>query len=139
MIIVDTSGLLCLLDAGEVEHALVCACVAEEPGPLVTVDFVLAETDYLVLRRLGRQAEQNFLAQVMQGAVLREAVSDDDLDRASRIIEQFGDQDLGLTDAAVMAVSERLDTLRVLTLDRRHFTPFRDRKGRALELLPDWP
>jgi len=139
MIIVDTSGLLCLLDAGEAEHPRVRACVAEEPGPLVTVDFVLAETDYLVLRRLGRQAERDFLAQVMEGAVLRETVTDDDLARATKIIEQFADQELGLTDAAVMAVSERLDTLRVLTLDRRHFTPFRDRKGRALELLPAWP
>jgi len=27
----------------------------EEPGPLVTVDFVLAETDHLVLMRLGRR------------------------------------------------------------------------------------
>lgn len=100
------------------------------------MDFVLAETDYLVLRRLGRRAEREFLAQVRQGAVLREAVTDADLGRASEIIERFADQELGLTDASVMAVAERLDLLRVLTLDRRHFTPFRDRRGRALELLP---
>jgi len=138
MIIADTSGLLCLLDAGEAEHPRVSACVAEEPGPLVTVDFVLAETDHLVLMRLGRRAEREFLAQVMEGAALREAVTDADLGRACEIIDRFADQEIGLTDAALMAVSERLDSLRVLTLDRRHFTPFRDRRGRALELLPSW-
>ena len=138
MIIVGTSGLLCLLDAGETEHTRVRACVAEDAGPLVTLDSVLAETDYLVLRRLGRRAERNFLTQLMEGVLLRERVTDEDLIRAAEIIEQFSDQALGLTDAAIMAVSERLETLRVLTLDRRHFTPFRDRKGRALDLLPAW-
>jgi hypothetical protein len=35
-----------------------------------------------------------------------------------------------------MALSERLRTRDVLTLDRRHFSSFRDGKGRALNLLP---
>ena len=40
-----------------------------------------------------------------------------------------------MTDAAVMGVAERLGAP-VLTLDRRHFGAFRDRKGTALALLP---
>jgi len=35
-----------------------------------------------------------------------------------------------------MAIAERLDVRCVLTLDRRHFAPFKDRRGRALALLP---
>lgn len=136
MIIVDTSGLLCLLDEGEPEHERVRQCVEAERGPLVTVDFVLAETDYLVLKRLGRDAENAFLGQLLDGAVLREVVTDGDFQRAASIIDDYSDQDIGLTDAAVMAIAERLDSLRVLTLDRRHFVAFRDRRGRALDILP---
>jgi predicted nucleic acid-binding protein len=97
---------------------------------------VIAETDYLVLKRLGKRAERAFVAQLISGAIQREEVARADLERALAISRQFDDQCLGLTDAAVMALTERLETRKVLTLDRRHFAPFRDRRGRALELLP---
>ena len=136
MIILDTSGLLCLLDSGEKEHARAVEAVEDDAGPLVTIDLVLAETDYLLLKRLGRRAERAFVAQLISGAIQRESITSDDLVRALTISKRFEDQDLGLTDATVMALTERLETRKVLTLDRRHFGPFRDRRGRALELLP---
>ncbi len=136
MIVLDTSGLLCLLDAGEPDHTRARAAVESDAGPSVTIDLALAETDYLILRRLGRNGERKFLSQLLRGAFLREAVTDADLRRAMAIIERFRGQDLGLTDAALMAVAERLEVRKVLTLDHRHFGPFRDRKGPSFELLP---
>ncbi len=97
---------------------------------------MLAELDYLLLRRLGRKAEGNFLAQLVSGAIVREPTTDADITRAREIVLRFDDQELGLTDAALMAVAERLQTRRVLTLDHRHFAAHRDRKGRAIEILP---
>jgi predicted nucleic acid-binding protein len=135
MILCDTSGLLALLDRGEPDHRAVQTAAAAADGPLLVTDLVLAETDYLVLRRLGSRAERAFVDQLIEGVFLREAVSSDDLGAAARICLQFGDQDLGLTDATLMALAERL-RCSVLTLDRRHFTPFRDRRGRPLHLLP---
>jgi len=136
VILADTSGLLALLDRGEAEHRRVSRAVDKEPGPLVVIDLVLAETDYLIRKRLGRQAGRAFLAQILEGVFLREEVTAVDLRRASEIDDRYGDQDLGLTDAALMAIAERLELGRVLTLDRRHFTPFRTRKGEPLDLLP---
>lgn len=135
MIVCDTSGLLALLDEGEPDHARVREAVGEARGPRVTIDYVLAEIDYLLVKRLGLAAEQKFLGQVQGGALLREPVGNADFDRAIEIARAYGDLELGLTDAAVMAVAERLQAP-VLTLDRRHFTPFRDRRGRPLALLP---
>jgi predicted nucleic acid-binding protein len=135
VIVADTSGLVALLDAGEAEHARVHEALEGDSGPLVTTDFVLAETDYLILRRLGDEAERAFVSQLRDGTVHREAVTRADLDRAAEILERYADHHLGLTDASLMAVAERLRA-RVLTLDRRHFSIFRDRKGRALSLLP---
>jgi hypothetical protein len=136
MILLDTSGLLCLLDSGEREHRRALRSVEADPGPLITTDLVIAETDYLVLKRLGTKAERAFVTQLVAGAIQRETVTRDDLVRAQAISRRFADQGLGLTDSTLMALTERLETRKVLTLDRRHFAPFRDLRGRALEVLP---
>lgn len=135
MILADTSGLLALLDRGEPRHDDACAAVEADSGPLLTIDFVLAETDFLLRSRLGDRAAQAFLEQLSAGALQREAVEAPDLLRAVAILDQFRDQAFGLTDATLMSVAERLGAP-VLTLDRRHFGVFRDRKGAALVLLP---
>ncbi len=135
MILADTSGLLALLDSGEPTHEACRAAAADARGPIVTTDLVLAETDFLVLRRLGAAAALAFLDQVVAGAVGREPVRDDDLRRAREILVTYADQRCGLTDGTLMAVAERLDTP-VLTLDRRHFETFRTSKGAALTLVP---
>ena len=135
MILLDTSGLLALLDAGEPTHRQALAAISGK-HPLMVTDLILAETDYLVLKRLGVKAEQELLDQILEGAFLREPISVDDLRRAREIVKRYADAAVGLTDATAMAVAERLSIEEVLTLDRRHFSPFRTRKGRALELLP---
>lgn len=135
MIVADTSGLLAALDEGEPRHADVLHAVSEERGPIVTIDLVLAELDFLLLGRLGAPAERDFVDQLLAGSLLREPVASADLHRAREILESYSDQGFGLTDATVMAVAERLDVA-VLTLDRRHFEVFRSRKGRPLALLP---
>ena len=137
MIVADTSGLLALLDEGEAEHARVRQAAEKHPGPLLTIDLVLAEVDYLVLKRLGPDAEIAFVEQLIEGAVLREPVSDADLAHAATINSKYRNLQLGLTDAALMAVAERLGPAPVLTLDRRHFAPFRTKRRGALTLLPE--
>jgi len=136
MILLDTSGLLALLDRGEPEHTRAHEALAKERGPLVVTDLVLAEADFLVLKRLGPTAERRFVDQLVEGVFLREPVTQADIERAVEIADQFADQQFGLTDASLMALAERLGERRVLTLDHRHFALFRTRDGKALELLP---
>lgn len=135
MILADTSGLLALLDSGEPSHRACRDAVAAVGGPLVTTDLVLAETDFLVLRRLGAAAERAFLDQVVAGAVAREPVRPEDVVRAREIVGAYADQGFGLTDSTLMAIAERLGSP-VLTLDLRHFGVFRTRGGRALDVRP---
>jgi len=135
MILADTSGLLALLDEGEPAHPEVRSAVAEDGGPLLTTDLVLAETAFLIHARLGPDAERSFLRQILDGALLREPVDTPDLARAGEILTKFCDQRFGLTDAATMALAERLG-VPVLTLDRRHFGIFRDAREEPLALLP---
>jgi predicted nucleic acid-binding protein len=135
VILVDTSGLLALLDSGEPDHTRCQAVATAAGGPLITTDLVLAEADFLVVRRLGVAAERAFLDQVIAGAVAREPVRDEDFERAREIVGAYADQSFGLTDSTLMALAERLDTP-VLTLDVRHFGVFRTRRGKTLDIRP---
>jgi len=53
------------------------------------------------------------------------------------LCDRYADADIGLVDAAVMAVVERLDEPKLATLDRRHFALIRPRHRETIALLPD--
>jgi len=137
MLLVDSSCLLAALDAGEPDHKRVHEIIARQATTLLVTDFVLAEVDYLVLKRLGVGAEQDFIQQVLDGIFVREPITAEDLLRASEIASDYSEHRLGITDTSLMALSERKRVHEILTLDRRHFGLFRDRRGGAPTLLPD--
>jgi predicted nucleic acid-binding protein len=55
----------------------------------------------------------------------------------AELTDQYDDLPLGITDASVVALAERLAVAEVATLDRRHFTTVRPRHMTALTLLPE--
>lgn len=52
------------------------------------------------------------------------------------LVDQYADFPLGTTDAAVVALAERLDVDEIATIDHRHFTVVRPRHVKAFTLLP---
>ncbi|HJW36468.1 MAG TPA: PIN domain-containing protein, partial [Actinomycetes bacterium] len=68
MIVLDTSGLLAALDAGQRQHERARQALMEDSGPLLLSPFVLAELDYLLLGRVGAEAELALLDEVATGA-----------------------------------------------------------------------
>lgn len=75
-------------------------------------------------------------ADIQEGAFVVEAVTLADLARCAALIAKYHDLDLGLTDASVVAIAERIGTDRILTVDLRDFRPIRSARGRAFRLLP---
>lgn len=136
MIIADTSGLLALFNRNEPEHEAVYAVVEKEAEPLVLSPFVLAELDYLAAARLGLAAELAILAELSSGAYLLAPFVEADLITAGNIIERYGDQQIGLTDASLLVLAERYRTRSILTLDHRHFDVLRPLAGGRLRILP---
>lgn len=56
---------------------------------------------------------------------------------AVRIAERYADNGLGLADASLVALAERLETVDIATLDARHFRAVRPlAAGEAFRLLP---
>lgn len=87
---------------------------------LVVPDLVLVEVDQLLRARVSLHAARAFLAALAAGAHSVIFLSGALLRRAVAIDARFADLDLGLVDAAVMAVAER-GALPVLTFDFEHF------------------
>jgi len=135
-LIADTSGLVALINRADRAHSAVRDVVTSERRPLVVPDLVIAEVHYLVSRMVGRAAEELFLADLLSGALDREPLTHVDLSRAAELVTTYADHDIGVVDASIVALAERLDTDRVLTLDLRHFRTFRLRGRTPFVVLP---
>lgn len=97
---------------------------------------VVTEVTYLVGSRAGARTEALFLEALATGDFTPVDLTAADYARMAGLVEQYGDLPLGATDAAVIALAERLRISEVATLDRRHFTMVRPRHVPALKLLP---
>ncbi|MFZ5468553.1 MAG: type II toxin-antitoxin system VapC family toxin [Myxococcota bacterium] len=135
-LIADTSGLIASIDRNEPAHARVRRILEAEPEAVVVPELVIAEVDYLLMTRVGRQAQEAFLDDLVSGAYVREEMRDDDLRRALRILRRFGEHDLGIVDTSILATAERLGIERILTLDLRHFRMLKLKERTPLTLLP---
>lgn len=134
MILAGTSGLLSLYNRREPTHPSVAEAVAQEPGPFVVSPYVIAELDYLVATRLGTDAEQRVLAELASPAYVLASVDRDDLRACIELISRYAG--IGVTDASMLVLADRLGNDRVLALDRRHFETVRTPSGRALAIMP---
>ncbi len=136
MILLDTSGLLAVLDGSERSHAAATRALEDAEAPLVLSPFVLAELDYLLGVRVGAPAERAFLADVAAGSYALAPFDAEDVRAAGEVIDRFQDLHLGLADASIAVLADRHGIGDLLTLDHRHFAALRTAAGRSFRLLP---
>ncbi|MGV7904151.1 type II toxin-antitoxin system VapC family toxin, partial [Mycobacterium kansasii] len=79
--------------------------------PIVIPAPVVAEVGYLLGTRGNPRIEASFLTSLADGTFRVESLTDQDYHRAAELVEQYGDFPLGTTDAAVVAVAERLNVV----------------------------
>lgn len=119
-VVADTGPLVAAANRRDRAHRLASALVTELGRDLVVPTPVAVEVDQLLRARLGREPAHAFLSALATGehsvayvtaALLRATVEFD---------RRFGDLDLGLVDASVMAIADRHD-LPILTFDFEDF------------------
>lgn len=135
-LVLDTGPILALLDAADPDHRRCVEMVEEVGEDLVVPGPVLIEVDYWVLKLLGQDAWRVFLEDLSQGSYRLENLTAPDLVRAGELERTYADLDLGLVDAGVIALCERLGETKVATLDRRDFSLVQPKHCPALEILP---
>jgi uncharacterized protein len=136
-IVADSGAVYGLYDKRDASHASIRAAVEKARDVLVLPAPILGEIDYLMRVRLGNQALLRFLADIQEGAFVVEPVTLADLRRCASLIAKYQNLDLGLADATVVAVAERIGTDRILTVDMRDFRVIRSSRGKLFRLLPD--
>ncbi len=135
-LVLDTGPLLAALDAADPDHARCAELLSEASEDLVVPTLVLAELDYWCHRRLGVDVWLTFLDDLLAGVYRPEHPSPGDLKRCRELQSQYEDQPLGVVDASVLALVERLGEDKLATLDHHHFAMVRPTHVEALELLP---
>ena len=135
-LILDTGPLLAALDAADPDHAACAALIVDANEDLIVPSLVLGELDYWCSRRFHPDAWLTFLDDIVAGAYQVEAPTVADLARCRELQATYADLVIGVVDASIVALAERLDEGKVGTLDRRHFGTVRPRHVPALILLP---
>lgn len=135
-VIVDTGVLLGAADIDDQEHITCTRILQEHRGELVVPGPVVPETAWQIETNLGPRSEASFLDLVINGEL---KVHDLDLDgyrRCRELIDMYAELGLGLVDASVVTVAERMHVTTIATLNRRDFTVVRPRHCEAFDLIP---
>lgn len=135
-LVLDTSVLLAALDAADPDHGPCAGSIGDADEELIVPALVLSELDYWCQKRLAADAWLTFLSDVLSGAYNVENPTHGDWERCHELQSAYADLALGVVDASVLAVVERLKEPKLATLDHRHFSTVRPRHVEALTLLP---
>lgn len=136
MIVIDTSVIYALLDGRDARHEEAVSWYAQSDRAVATTPLVLAEADHLALARAGTRAASAFRRDVAAGAYAVEWWAGAAAELVA-VAERYRDLGLGMTDASLVALADRLETHEIATFDERHFRAVRPLAGgEAFTVLP---
>jgi len=133
-VLLDTGVIYALADTDDRWHSRCRQWLRENREPLVVPVTVLPEAAYLIRARLGLKAEMKFARSLAGGELQIESLTRPDLERTVLIMEEH--PEIGMVDATVVAVAERLKVPAIATTDRRHFEAVRVARGLRCILIP---
>jgi predicted nucleic acid-binding protein len=133
-VLVDTGPIVALLDPSDSARAP-CRAALEALGDtaLVTTEAVVTEAAYLL--DFSADAQKALMLLLASGRPRVEPVSVAERSRLAELIEKYRDLPMDYADATLVALAERLGTMRVFTLDRRDFGVYRVGR-RRFDLIP---
>lgn len=135
-LVLDAAPLVAAADLADSRRRAVQEAIQSEPGGLVVPGPVTAEVDYLLGRRLGTEPRRRFLEDLALGRFTVEWPTLADYSRIIELEQRYADLDLGLADLSIVVIAARLEAVRLLTFDERHFRVVRPLYGDAFRLLP---
>lgn len=135
-VIVDTGVLLAAADNDDEDRDRCSELLRAHRGELWAPAPVIPETAWQIERNLGSASEAAFL-RLITGEHLRVIdLTLTDWGRCIDLIDTYADLRLGLVDASVIAVAERLGVTTIATLNHRDFAVVRPVHCDAFELIP---
>jgi predicted nucleic acid-binding protein len=133
-LLLDTGAIYALADRDDDWHGPMREFLSAKHEALLTPCTVIPEAAYLMRSRLGPGAEETLAESFAAGEITVEHLSQADLHRCAELLVEY--RFLGLVDASLVAVAERLKLKALVTTDRRDFRRVRPRHIPAFDLLP---
>ena len=96
----------------------------------------IAETAYFLAKNKGVEDVAKFLDSLSVTKFLLETPTAEDYRRAAEILRKYNDANIDFVDACIVAIAERLNITKILTVDQRHFGAFKPAHCEAFEILP---
>lgn len=135
-LIIDAGALFAQADADQAGHAAIRTALLDEREALVTTELAVAEADYLILDRLGPDAEAAFVDDLVEGTYVVECLDRAQMAQARDLLARYRDLRLGLADASLVVIAARYNTRRILSFDLRAFRAVTPLQGGSFTVLP---
>lgn len=137
MLVVDSGPLYAAAATRDKNHERCIALLRDAPRPLIVPGLVVTEVAYMIGEHIGPHAETAFARSIATGELVVEPVHDPEWERIVGLMDRYADLPLGIVDASVVVLAERLNQRRIGTLDRRHFTVVRPNHVDTFDLVPE--
>ena len=135
-VLIDSGFLFASLNASESEHQATIRVLENIREPIVLPVPAITEVAYLLARDINNEAAADFIASLAASELTLEAPRQEDYSRSAEILRQYADAKVDFVDALIVAIAERLNITRILTLDRRDFQMIRPKHCASFELFP---
>lgn len=130
-IVVDAGPLIALFRRHDKHHSRIKRFLSANTSRLLSTLPVVTE----VCHFLNARGKIAFLTWIQRGGLSLQPIGADDFHEIATIIERYADRDIDFADATLVSVAELVNTLDVMTIDRRDFLVYRLRSGQAFNLV----
>lgn len=134
-ILLDTGPLVVVLSRRDPQHQKCSATLDGLKEAPITSWSVLTEAAWLL--RKTRAGVATMFRMIVTQEIRIAAIDVEAIDYLSAVIARYESSRIDLADATLRYLAERHSCDTVITLDRRDFSIYRLRDGRALNLLPE--
>ena len=135
-VLLDSGFLFASLNASELEHQATIRVLENIREPIILTVPAITEIAYLLARDINTEAAADFVGSLAATELTLEIPRREDYSRCAEILRQYSDAKLDFVDTLIVAIAERLNITRVLTLDRRDFQLVRPKHCSGFEILP---
>lgn len=134
--IVDAGAVIAAAVGGGPEAEHFRRSFVAERGRLIVPAPVTAEIDYLLTKSAGQAAALGFIEDVSAGRFEVECLEPAEYATVLQLTRRYKDLAPGLADLSVVILAHRFQTLRVFTVDQRHFRAMYSLDGSTFTLVP---
>lgn len=134
--LMDSGFLYALIDETDVHSQNVKNALQEVFEEIIFPVPAITETCYFISKNLGVEVLATFLEDLPEMNLILEIPTTEDYQRAAELLRKYNDANLDFVDVLIVAIAERLNITKILTVDRRHFGIFKPRHCEAFEILP---